>query len=321
VDFLRFLLTAPVQQPAALTAYWEATAPVRDAFERPIERALCSALHADRLAHAFASGYQAALGELFPGLQRHDLAALCATEAKGAHPRNIETRFESGRVTGSKKWTTGPQLAKQLFVVVSLGERDGLNQLRVVRVAADAPGVKLTPTPELPFVPELPHAEVDFDGARGELLEGDGYAQYLKPFRTVEDVHVHGALLGYLIGASRRVGLPLERLSALAVTAAALAARPPSEPATHLALAGLLDETRAVADSLDVARLPADERERWERDGPLLEVAGKARAKRLERARQALGQPPSGEPASAAPASASAPASTPPASTPPASAE
>ena len=84
VDFLRFLLTEPVQLPTTLSAYWDATRAVRDRFERPIERALCSALHADRLAHAFASGYQAALTALFPSLGRHELAALCATEAKGA---------------------------------------------------------------------------------------------------------------------------------------------------------------------------------------------------------------------------------------------
>ena len=37
-----------------------------------------------------------------------------------------------------------------------------------------------------------------------EILPGDGYDRYLKPFRTVEDIHVHAALLGHAIGAARR---------------------------------------------------------------------------------------------------------------------
>lgn len=51
-----------------------------------------------------------------------------------------------------------------------------------------------------------------------------------------------------------------------------------------------LDAYRDVTcDALDLAKLPAEERERGERDRPLLEVAGRVRAKRLERAREALG--------------------------------
>ena len=49
---------------------------------------------------------------------------------------------------------------------------------------------------------EIPHAEVGLDRVRVEasaVLPGDGYADYVKPFRTIEDAHVHCALLGYLV--------------------------------------------------------------------------------------------------------------------------
>ncbi len=289
MDFLRALLTEPLAPPSSLDAFWSATTAARERFDRPVERALVSALQADRLAHAFAAGYQAALSALFPSLTRHARAALCATEAGGGHPRELHTTLSEGRVTGNKLFVTGAQLAEQLYVVASSGERDGKKLLRVARVAPGAPGVALTPMPELPFVPELPHAQVTFtDAASAEVLEGDGWERYLKPFRTLEDVHVHAALLGYLVGAGRRSGWRLERLCALSTTACALAARDPSDPATHVALAGFIEETRALVATLDLAALPAPERERWERDRPLLDVAGRVRQKRLERALAAL---------------------------------
>ena len=48
----------------------------------------------------------------------------------------------------------------------------------------------------------LVHGEAD-------LLPGDGYDIYLKPFRTIEDIHVHAALIGYLVGVARRLEAPL----------------------------------------------------------------------------------------------------------------
>lgn len=289
MDLLRALLTPRTALPADLGSYWAATQSARDAFTQPAERALVSAASADRIAFAFASGYQAALCAMFPSLGRHELGALCATEEGGGHPRDIRTRLDGTRLTGAKKFVSGAELATQLFVVASIGEHEGRNRLRVARVASNAPGVRLQSMGELPFVPELPHGQVELDGAyAAEVLEGDGYERYLKPFRTVEDVHVHAALLGYLIGAGRRCGWRVERLTALAVTAAALAAREASDAATHVAVAGLIEETRAALEALDLRKLPAEERERWERDKALLDVAGRVRAKRLERAWESL---------------------------------
>src|SRR5690349_23846938 len=50
------------------------------------------------------------------------------------------------------------------------------------------------------------------------ILPGDGYSQYVKPFRTVEDIHVQAAVLSYLMREGQRLGWPqgwIERLSAL----------------------------------------------------------------------------------------------------------
>ena len=43
---------------------------------------------------------------------------------------------------------------------------------------------------------------------RGALLPGDGYDVYVKPFRTIEDIHVHAATIAYLVAEGRRRGWP-----------------------------------------------------------------------------------------------------------------
>ena len=53
----------------------------------------------------------------------------------------------------------------------------------------------------LPFVPEISHGTVAFSDVpvdSGSILPGDGYSEYIKPFRTIEDLHVFAAILGFI---------------------------------------------------------------------------------------------------------------------------
>ncbi len=259
----------------------------------PIDVALVGGFVADRLGWAFASGYQAALRALFGVGERR--AALCATEDGGGHPRAIHTRLEAGRLNGTKRFVTLGCFAERLFVVAREGEDpDGRPRLRVGAVDPMAPGVRFEVQPPIPFTPELPHTVVQLLGAPADILPGDGYARYLKPFRTVEDLHVHAALGGHLLQVGRRCGWPPDVLAALCAQVAALrglAAEDPSAPQTHVALGGVLTNggrvLRACADLW--AQVEPEVRSRWERDQPLLGVAGKVRARRLEAAWRALG--------------------------------
>ena len=296
-QLLRRVLEAEPVEVADLAAFWDATAAARDEWELPVDRALAGGAFADRIGFAFAGGYAAALHALVPATAGA-LTALCATEEGGAHPRAIKTtlvRDGAGfRLDGAKKWGTIASKAASLLVVASIGEEGGKNRLRVVRVPESAPGVTITPI-TAPFVPEIPHAEITLAGVAvpaDAVLPGDGYDDYLKPFRTVEDLHVHAALLGYLIGVARRhrLGSELaERLCALAVTTRALAVADAKAETTHVALAGMLDLVTGVVGELEQRWTAAgDERARWQRDRALLQVAGKARAARRERAWQLL---------------------------------
>ena len=257
----------------------------------PIDAAILGGAAADRVAFAFAAGYRAALASMCPELPETLIPAFCATEAGGVHPRAIETRLEEGRVTGHKRFVTFAEQADTLLVVASIGQDDGgKNRLRLVRVDARGPGVTLSPLPETPFTPEMGHAEVRFESAPVvSTFPGDGYDRYLKPFRTIEDVHVHAALLGYLLGTAHRARWPLalrERLAAAIATVRAIAGDDPTRAEVHVALAGCIAEVRALLEATEAewARAEPGVRARWERDRALFRVAEKARTLRLQAA-------------------------------------
>jgi len=245
-----------------------------------IGRAILGAAAMDRLGYVFASGYRSAMEALLPG---GPLAVMAATETGGAHPRAIATKLENGRVTGTKEWCTLGPLADDILVIAKIGEKDGRPLLCAARVHGRAKGVTMTALPALPFVPEIPHARLTLDSAEAEVLPGDGYDHYLKPFRTIEDIHVHAAVVAHVVSLAIRGEAPralIERGLALLASSIELARLDPSPATTHLTLGGVLEASRELA-----AQVPGDER--WRRDLPILEVAGK-RAKRGSRPQVSL---------------------------------
>jgi acyl-CoA dehydrogenase len=264
-------------------------------FSLPIDRAVAGGFLADRVAYAFAAGYEAALRRLVPGLPDGPIVSLCITEQEGGHPRAIRTRLEedpSGgfSLTGQKSFITAALEAEILMVAASTGtDSEGRNRIRMVLVERGRKGVAVTPMPDLPFVPEISHGIVSLAGVRidgRDILPGDGYADYIKPFRTIEDIHVLGAVVGYLVREALIFSWPREtcqEMLALIVAAQALAAADPLSPATHLALAGFtgcfdrfLEDIGPFWDRTD-----ADTKAWWTRDRYLLGVAQKARQARL----------------------------------------
>ena len=287
----------------SVSEWWQRHREIARVHERTIDQAIAGGFHADRTGWAFASGNQAALRALFPGLPEDRICALCVTEEEGNSPRAIRTtlrRANGGwRLDGAKRWTTlGPD--GSLFLVAArdaeiAGERPAL---RVARTPSDAPGVHVETMPPTKFVPEVPHARLRFEDVRlrdEALLPGDGYSAYVKPFRTVEDLHVHGAVLAYLLREALQRSWPkpwVERAVAHLHSMRALASEDRDAPATHIALAGALaigDALRAEAD----AHWSAAEDEaarRWQRDRELLKVASSARIRRKERAWERIAQ-------------------------------
>ena len=290
------LLTAatPIEPIPSLNA-WRARHLTHFSHLAPMDQALHGGFAADRPAYAFAAGYQAAMYALVPTLAADRVVCLAATEEGGAHPKAIATRLQAQAdgtfaLQGSKRWVTAAPIADILLVVATEGRDErGRNRLRVVRVDAHAPGVCITQMPMTPFAPEMPHAELALNDVRvtaADVLPGDGYEQYVRPFRTIEDIFVHAALLGFLIRVARERSFEpalVGQLLVLSETMRGLAARDPSHPETHILLAGALDFSRRCITDLERAwgAKPDELFAIWERDRPLLAVAERARAARF----------------------------------------
>lgn len=274
-------------KPRDATDWWRHTRPIRAAWAHAIDRAIALGAASDRFGTAFLGGYTSAVTVLDASLGPDDLGALCATESGGGHPRAILTSLVDGKLTGEKHFVSGGSQATALLVVAKVGERDGRPELKLARVRASASGVSITDGAALDFVPEVPHGTVLLSGAPVEaVLEGDGYDRYLKPFRTIEDLHVFGAIAACLV-ANGRGRLPqdtVERLLSVLASIVALGREDPRAPAVHLALAGVLSTARALMDAIEPERLEAGFRERFVRDLPLLRVAQRAREQRRAKA-------------------------------------
>jgi acyl-CoA dehydrogenase len=297
------LATAPDPEPIeSREAWWQRHRAVALMEPLALDQAILGGFSADRLGYAFASGYQAALRALLPDLPPESVASMCVTERGGGHPRAIETRLEPAgpgayHVTGKKRWATLAGDAGTLLVAASTGaDEAGRNRVRLVRIASTAPGVTRRPMPEAPFVPEIGHDEIDLSAVsvtEGDILPGDGFGRYVRPFRTVEDLHVTAAIHAYLIREIRLHGLPrtlAERFAALLVALRGLVHGDPASPEVHVALAGVLGLSRTLIDELDRiwGKTESPAHARWERDRLLLSVAASVRERRIDRAWERL---------------------------------
>ncbi len=296
---LDWLLNAPLDDtPQPTLNDWRAlSAEYLAGWALPVDRAMVGGFLADRAAYAFAAGYQAALRRLVPTLPPDDIAALCITEEGSAHPRDMHTcltaQGDDYRLDGKKSFVTSALEAEHLLVAACTGVDDrGKNRLRVLLLPRDTAGVQVTPLPDLPFVPEISHGTVTFEAVdvpQSALLPGDGYSAYVKPFRTLEDVHVFAGITAYLLRLARQYdwlpALRAQHLDMLLVLHT-LGQADPHLPVVHLALDGVMQQMQALLAALEPAWETAEAQVRawWQRDKALLGVAGKVRGQRTANA-------------------------------------
>jgi acyl-CoA dehydrogenase len=286
----------------SVAAWWARHRAIAGEHPDPVHQAIIGGFVADRVGWAFASGYQAALRALFPDAPGDRICALCVTEADGNSPQAIKSSLtktsQDWTLNGSKRWTTlGPEGG--LFFIAARDEAASGTRacIKIARVDSSAEGLKIERMPATPFVPEVPHAQLHFENLKiGEsaILPGDGYDQYVKPFRTVEDIHVQAAVLSYLMREGQRLSWPqdwLERLAALLAALGKLSDMPASHPETHIALAGALAISAGLIGETEVfwqAAVADPAALRWRRDRELLNIASSAREQRTRRAWEQL---------------------------------
>jgi alkylation response protein AidB-like acyl-CoA dehydrogenase len=281
----------------------------------PIVLALRGGFAADRLAWAFAAGYQAALRTLLPGVGPHELLSLCLTETTGKRPRELRctvTQQADGcwLLEGHKSWAAFGASCTTMLVIARSGDGAGAAgagsdatpqpQLLALRVPHDVPGVHLDGMPATGLIPELPHGRLELQQVllpAHACLPGDGYSDFAKPFATLEDLNVGAAVLAYVLREARARSWPSalrERLVATLALLVSLAEEPLAAAATQLALAGALDwarQTHTEAAALFAATPDDPAAQRWQRDAKLLGVLDSARAQRAARAWEQLAGP------------------------------
>ncbi|MBF0351572.1 MAG: acyl-CoA dehydrogenase [SAR324 cluster bacterium] len=289
---------------APLKEWWHHHLPLISDWDLPIDQALVGGVVAPSMGYAFAAGYQAAIRCLIPSTPVNKLAAFCVTEQGGGHPGAIQTQLNlapesaDGTLSGEKSFVTMGLHADLLLIAASTGiHENGQNIIKMVQLPATTHGLVFHNLPLLPFVPEVPHSRIELKHCPvmpHQILSGDGYQDYIKPFRTVEDIHLLSAIIGYLLQIALRFDWPeelVERLLSLFAAFRMLVLSDLNHAASHLVLAGVLGQFHEVLENLEPLWSRTDDviASMWERDKKLLAVAEKARKKRLSNAREKLG--------------------------------
>ena len=294
MSLIETLLTtsAARQTHTSMAAWFDAFNQNVRGFDSSIDRAIMGGRLSKNMSFAFASGYQSALESLFSrGQSALPLASLCVTEEGGVRPKDIKTTLfqqEGGDyvVNGQKKFVSGANDSQHIFVACNNGvDVNGRGVIKVVSIPSTAKGIEIIALPTLPFIPLVSHGKVILDNVevgQADILSGDGYSNYVKPFRTYEDLHVLAAILGFRLGEaieSRWGDDSIQAHLPLILSLQALSSLMPLQsPAAHISLAACREELKRLIALFD-DRFEANDSSAyidWKRDKLLLSVANKA---------------------------------------------
>ncbi|MEZ1318633.1 acyl-CoA dehydrogenase [Pseudomonas fluorescens] len=237
---------------------------------------------------AFLVGYQAALRMLWPSAPL-SLGALCATERRSLRAADMQTRLNDLRLSGRKDFVTAGDAADWLLVAAR-SEAPGTDpRLSLAVVYPGEPGVQVETLPPMPLMPDIHHGRLVLDHALCELLAGDGWDAYVKPFRTLEDLYVLSAMGAWLYGVGQDCDWPQAlqlRLLALLAGCAEVSRQAPNNPSGHVLLGGLFAQFDGLKAEVNQALAdgPPQWAAMWQRDQAVMDLAAGARAKRLAKA-------------------------------------
>ena len=264
--------------------------------ENGFVHSVTNALRSDNLGLAFATGYRGALQYLLPELDMQRWAAFCVTERQGNHPRMIATTVNGqGVLTGEKCYVSLATMHPQLVIVANAGEPNGRPLLKAVLADSFDEKISIEAMPAIDMIPEISHGRIVFDNVKGKVLPGDGYDDYSKRFRVIEDSFVLSAFCAHITGVSLRNNFPsfiIQRaISILSSIRTVLADKQElTSPMMHLQLGDLYSLFNDIVSDFEASinRLSSEEVGSWHRDKKIFQIAHKARALRTEKAIQWL---------------------------------
>jgi hypothetical protein len=265
------------------------------AWDLPVDRAISEGFFSDRVAYAFYAGFQAAFYYLLPESKKNTVFGFCVSEQHGSHPSKIKANLkkipdsEKWCINGYKKFVSCALYADQLLVAASKGTNDkNKNILKIILLKSDVKGLKIEPMNNIPFIPEISHGIITFDNVivdESQILPEDGYKNYIKPFRTIEDICIYAALLGYLFKAACKFYWPKkikEHVLFLLTGIRSLSKSDFKDPAAHIVLGGFEYQLNSLFKELFSYWNKEDkEHLRWHRDHSIFNIAQNTKAKRL----------------------------------------
>jgi len=272
----------------------------------PLElESLYCGFFSNSVGQAFAAAYEVALQRLTGADTIKSVASFCVTENKSTHPASMRSSLsidDGGRyqVSGKKDFVTLAREAKKLFVAVRFGASGaGQSKIKLVEIAIDAPGVNVQLLPDLPFVSDVSHGVVSFDSVvvdQTNIFSGDGYANYVKPFRWLEDINVFMSVAAYLFKLSLAFKWPVEarvEMISLLVSLSNLQKMKADSPVSHVVMFELADNLDQWLTRYNEAwsGVPEMFAIGWKRDLALLKVAARARKARYKNAMAVLDLP------------------------------
>lgn len=168
----------------------------------PFDKAIFGGFSCQQFSFAFMAGYQAALAHMFPTIAPNQLKALCVSEEKGGHPKAIQTTLINNQLNGLKTYITAGSDVEHLLVLCKTDEIvDGRLLLKMVHLPKSTDKLDIIDF-ELSFMKEVKHGKLsmkDIPIAENQILTGDGFSDYTKPFRTLEDICVSAAYHAMLL--------------------------------------------------------------------------------------------------------------------------
>jgi hypothetical protein len=265
-----------------------------DLFAATLTAGFCS----DRVAGAFVAGYQSAVRRLVPALETEQaFITLSVTEEEGNRPRNIKSQLSDAdgtlRLNGHKRWASLSAESNLLLVAARRNApEEARPELVLIQLPMNTKGVTVEPMPPTAFTPEVSHGRIHLDSVvvpQSTLLPGDGYSDYIKPFRMIEDTFVSTAITACLLRLANDSGWSGDDQLALMSVLSLLAqvtSLPLENPLTHLFFEQANNTLQGYVDFEQPRWQLVSEtsRTRWQRDAPLLGIAKLAAGIRRERA-------------------------------------
>lgn len=263
----------------------------------PFDKAIIGGFTCQQFSFAFMAGYQAALAQMFPSIAPNELKALCVSEAKGGHPKAIHTTLVNHRINGVKTYVTAGSDAAHLLVLCKTDELvDGRPLFKMVHLPQSAKNIKVTNF-ELPFMLEVNHGKLalnDTEITATQILAGDGYHEYTKPFKTLEDICVGAAYQAMLLRQAidhQWAADIRDQLLLNLYTLKNLLSLPPLDKETHLLLIANEQNFEQLLPQIELniaTHAPAHFKADWALNQRIISMSKKLKAIRLGKAREVL---------------------------------